>query len=194
MNEVHLQLLASPEWAAYLRDELLPWVLGGVELGDHVLEVGPGPGLTTDVLRQRVPRLTAVELDPHLAEPLADRLAGTNVEVTCVDATRLDAPDDSYSAAVCFTMLHHVPTSELQDRLFAEMARVVQPSGVFAGSDSAPSDDLRAFHEDDVYNPIDPKELPDRLTAVGFTDVEVEARDGGYRFRARPTGSYPGRG
>ena len=69
MNEAHLRICASPEWAAYVESELLPWALGDAELGDEVLEVGPGPGLTTDVLRQRVPRLTAVEIDDRWIPP-----------------------------------------------------------------------------------------------------------------------------
>ena len=51
MNTDHLRICSSPEWAQYVRDELVPWALAGDELGDDVLEVGPGPGLTTDVLR-----------------------------------------------------------------------------------------------------------------------------------------------
>ena len=52
MNELHLQILASPEWAQTLRDELLPWLAQAGEMGDDVLELGPGPGLTTDLLMQ----------------------------------------------------------------------------------------------------------------------------------------------
>ena len=50
MNDAHLQFLASPEWAQMLETELLPWLLESADLGDDVLEVGPGPGLTTDQL------------------------------------------------------------------------------------------------------------------------------------------------
>jgi SAM-dependent methyltransferase len=89
MNEAHLRICASPEWAAYVESELLPWALGDAELGDEVLEVGPGPGLTTGVLRQRVPRLTAVEIDDRLAQALAERLAGRNVRVVHGDGTSL---------------------------------------------------------------------------------------------------------
>ena len=53
MNQAHLEFCSSPEWARLVEDELLPWVLDGCELGDDLLEVGPGPGLTTDVLRGR---------------------------------------------------------------------------------------------------------------------------------------------
>jgi 16S rRNA A1518/A1519 N6-dimethyltransferase RsmA/KsgA/DIM1 with predicted DNA glycosylase/AP lyase activity len=82
-----------------VEDELLPWVLDGYELGDDLLEVGPGPGLTTDVLRRHAARVTAVELDSDLAAQLAARLAGTNVEVITADAKRLPFPAGSFSAA-----------------------------------------------------------------------------------------------
>ena len=70
MNEAHLRICASPEWAAFVESELLPWVLAETDLGDEVLEVGPGPGLTTDVLRRQVPRLTAVEIDDQMLAEL----------------------------------------------------------------------------------------------------------------------------
>src|SRR5437868_5929967 len=86
MNERHLQLCASAEWAETVRTEILPWAVNGRDLGDDVLEVGPGPGLTTDALRSRLAHLTAVEVDAALATALATRLAGTNVEVVHADA------------------------------------------------------------------------------------------------------------
>ena len=67
MNEYHLRMLSSPRWAEMLERDLLPWVASVADLGDDVLEVGPGPGLTSDLLRQRTARLTAVEIDPALA-------------------------------------------------------------------------------------------------------------------------------
>ena len=68
VNKAHLEFCSSPEWARLVEDELLPWVLDGCELGDDLLEAGPGPGLTTDVLRHKVAHLTAVELDPGTLE------------------------------------------------------------------------------------------------------------------------------
>src|SRR4051812_9799451 len=110
MNEIHLKLCASPEWSEYVRGELLPWVLDGRDLGDDVLELGPGPGLTTDVIRQVVPRLTVVEVDPDLAARLASRLATTSVDVVHADARATGFADQRFSAVTCFTMLHHVPS------------------------------------------------------------------------------------
>ena len=184
MNEIHLQLLASPEWAAYVEDELLPWALVGRDVGDDVLEVGPGPGLTTDVLRRHIARVTAVEVDAVLAAALAERLRGSNVTVVCADATQTCLEADRFSAATCFTMLHHMPTPEHQDRLFGELARVLRPGGVFVGTDSIDTPDLRLLHVDDTFVPVDPETLPSRLSAAGFVDVTVERVDHRVHFAA----------
>src|SRR5437588_3708492 len=143
MNETHLQFLASPEWARMLETDLLPWLVGVADLGDDVLEVGPGPGLTTDLLRERTAKLTTVEVDAQLAIALAARLSGTNVEVIHADATDSGLASDRFSAATCFSMLHHVPSSELQDLLFAELHRVLRPAGALVGVDAVDNELIR---------------------------------------------------
>ena len=186
MNHLHAELCSSAEWGDHLATVLVPWALGaGVELGGDVLEVGPGYGLVTDILRERVQRLTAVEIDPALASSLARRLAGTNVEIVEGDATALPFPNDRFTAAASFTMLHHVPTPELQDRIFSETARVLRPGGWLFGTDSLDSPDFREFHVEDICNPVDPLTLADRLARAGFTDVDLEVWAVGTRFRAR---------
>src|SRR3954466_6119080 len=66
MNKEHLEACASDEWRETLRDLIIPYALADAPLGDDVLEVGAGPGLTTDLLRADLERLTAVELDEGL--------------------------------------------------------------------------------------------------------------------------------
>src|SRR4029453_15286303 len=146
----------SEPWRRAVEGRLLPWVLRDVALGDDVLEIGPGPGLTTDVLRQPVPRLTSVEVDPALAAALEARLRGTNVSVVHGDATKLTFPDASFSGAVACTMLHHVPSPALQDRLLAEVRRVLRPGGVFAGSASLTSPLFRLLHVAATHVPVAP--------------------------------------
>jgi ubiquinone/menaquinone biosynthesis C-methylase UbiE len=174
MNTRHLQLCASAEWAETVRQEILPWALGGRDLGDDVLEVGPGPGMTTDVLRTSVVRLTAVEVDAALAAALAERMTGSNVEVVHADGTALPFDDDRFSGATSFTMLHHVPTPEQQDRLFAELRRVLRPGALLVGVDSIDRPEFRELHIDDTCVPVDPATLGARLHDAGFVDVEVE--------------------
>jgi SAM-dependent methyltransferase len=142
-------------------------------------------GLTTDILRLQATTLTAVEIHPELAASLRERLDGTNVEVICADATATNLPGDRFTGAVCLTMLHHVPTIELQDRLFSEICRLIRPGGVLAGQDSLASEELRELHVDDTYVPVDPADLARRLEDAGFIDVEVDTNEYAVRFRAR---------
>jgi SAM-dependent methyltransferase len=183
VNDEHLRFCASAEWAGTVERVLLPWVVAGRRLGDLVLEVGAGPGLVTDALRARVRRLVAVELDGGLAAALGRRLAGSGVEVVQADATVLPFAGGRFSAVACFTMLHHVPTVAAQDRLLAELCRVLRPGGLLAGTDGMDTPERRRLHVGDVFVPADPAALPGRLRAAGFTDPEVEVDPGADRFR-----------
>jgi SAM-dependent methyltransferase len=185
MNKAHLEFLASPVWAEMLQADLLPWLVDVADLGDCVLEVGPGPGLTTDILRERTSKVMAVELDSDLAAALATRLSGTNVTVLHADATRSGLESNSFSAVTCFGMLHHMPSGEFQDRLFAEVHRVLRPGGVLVATDSLDSEAVRRFHAGDVFVPLDPATLEARLQAVGFTDVSIAPCSYELRFTAR---------
>src|ERR1017187_6264205 len=106
MNLLHRWLCSSSRWKHILETQILPWTLDGLELGSNVLEVGPGYGATTDLLQDRVERLTCVEIDPALAEQLRRRTAGQNVTVLCESATEMSLPDKAFDGVVCFTMLH----------------------------------------------------------------------------------------
>jgi SAM-dependent methyltransferase len=186
MNAFHRRYCASASWARRVEDELLPWALDGVALGDDVLEIGPGLGVTTRLLARQVPRLTVLEVDERFVARLGREFGGRDgpVAVVAGDGAAMPFPDGRFSAAVCFTMLHHVPSPALQDRLFAEACRVLRPGGVFAGSDSQPSLRFRLIHTFDTMVVVDPATLPERLAAAGFAEVEVELRRS-VRFHAR---------
>ncbi len=183
MNLLHRRCCSSNRWAKSVKQELIPWVLADVELGDDVLEIGPGYGANLRVLIDQVPRYTAVEIDPAMAKRLQDKY-GPRARVIQGDGTATGLPDSEFSSVVCFTMLHHIPTPALQDRLFAEAFRVLRPGGVFAGSDGVPSLRMRLVHFRDIYNPVSPDTLADRLRRAGFHDVAVDTRGVRQRWRA----------
>jgi len=183
MNALHGWYCRSGHWRRTVEERLLPWALAGADLGADVLEIGPGPGLTTDVLATRVPRLTALEIDTALATALRRRQAA--VRVVEGDATTMPFPDASFSGAVSFTMLHHVPTAAAQDRLLEEVRRVLRPGGTFAGSDSTTSLLFRLAHFRDTMQLVDPDGFAARLGRAGFRDAEVRVAKGAFRFRAR---------
>jgi ubiquinone/menaquinone biosynthesis C-methylase UbiE len=182
VNLFHRWYCGSKGWARQL-EQFLPMTVRCVELGDHLLEIGPGPGLTTDWLRQRVPRLTSIEIDRKLADRLKARLAGTNVTVVEGDASAMPFPDSEFSAVMSYTMLHHVPAA-VQDRLLAEACRVVRDGGAFVGVDSTPSFRWNLYHLFDDRNPADPATFEGRLRAAGFAAASVQTWPGGFGWRA----------
>lgn len=185
MNLAHRWLCSSASWKKTVETRVLPWVLDGIDLGADVLEVGSGPGIATDLLHTRVAHLTCVEIDQALAQSLARRVAGRNVTVLHQDATAMSFPDATFDGAVSLTMLHHVPSADLQNRLLAEVARVLRPGGVFAGVDSLYSRSFRLLHLFDTMVVVDPHTFPERLRGAGFTDVHVDVNPYAFRFRAR---------
>ena len=184
MNGIHRWLCRSAAWRQALERTLLPWALEGINLGDDLLEIGPGPGLTTDLLRQRVPKMTALEVDPRLAVTLKTRMQGTNVRVMEGDATKMPFEDHSFSAVISLTMLHHVPSPALQDKLLAQAYRVLRPNGIFIGIDSTLSLLFRLIHLGDTMVTVNPDTFGARLRAVGFADISIDKRPNRFRFRA----------
>lgn len=189
MNAGHLEFCASPAWRQMVQEEILPLARADIDLGPTVIEIGPGPGFTTDVLRHQVATLTAVEIDPLLADALRDRLDGTNVEVQLGDATALEFPAGWFSGAASFHMLHHIPGVEQQQRALSELARVLRPGGVLVAADAGYSDGSNLFHEGDTYTPIEPESLVGRLGEAGFSDVTVHEHPLGWVCTARARGS-----
>ena len=185
MNRAHALICSSRWWARTVARDLLPWGLSRLQLGDDVLEIGPGFGATTAVLAERAPRLTVLELDPGYCARLQRRLDG-RVQVVQGSATEMPFPDDRFSAVLAFTMLHHVPALELQDRLLAEAARVLRPGGLFAGTDSLGTGTVfRLLHVRDTLVPVDPDGLPARLLGAGLQEPQVRRGGRSFRFRAR---------
>jgi SAM-dependent methyltransferase len=182
VNLIHRIYCRSGRWRAQL-SQLLPWATAGIPLaGATVLELGSGPGLTTDWLHPRVGALATVEYDESDATALRRRLP--DVDVYHGDATALPFSDDTFDVVLCFTMLHHVPTRELQDRLLKESQRVLRPGGVFAGSDSRWGPLFALAHLGDTLQLVDPVGLPERLRAAGFLDAATDLRRSAFRFRA----------
>ncbi len=184
MNRLHHWLCRSARWRRTI-EQRVPWVLADAELGQNVLELGPGPGLTTDLLRLMARRITAIEIDSRLAASLSSRLCGSNVAVVTGDATAMPFSDAQFSGGVSFTMLHHVPSPELQDKLLSEVWRVIEPGGVFVGSDSLQGLFMRLIHLGDTLVPVDPDRFGVRLEAAGFEVLEVEKTGDAFRFQAR---------
>lgn len=184
MNRFHHWFCQSNAWRKTV-GQRVPWVVGNVDLGDNVLEIGPGPGLTTDLLQLRSRRLTLVELDHKLAGALRARFSGDRVDVLIGDATTMPFPDGHFSAVVSFTMLHHLSSPQKQDKLLKEACRVLRAGGVFVGSDSRNSLTMRLMHIGDTLVLVDPDTFGMRLEAAGFNVRAIEKGKQAFRFHAQ---------
>lgn len=193
MNYLHRMLCSSAKWKDVVQRYALPWTLEQIDLGGEVLEIGPGYGAATEVLQRQARHLVCVESDRSLAQRLCRKFNG-DVSVRCEDATAMSLPDESFEGVACFTMLHHVESVPLQNKLFAEVARVLKPGGVFAGTDGLPGRFTRLLHLLDTLVLVDPETLPQRLTAAGFENVQVDVNPYAFRFRAwKPKSRSSGR-
>ena len=62
----------------------------GPTTADTVVEIGPGRGALTDILKERAAKVVAIEYDRALAAMLRERYAGSNVTIIEADVLSLD--------------------------------------------------------------------------------------------------------
>ena len=182
MNALENWFCSTQFWRNITRNQLLPWTLGGVVLGDQLLEIGAGAGAATPELSKHVPQLTSLEYDHALVARLAQRNGA--VRVVQGDATALPFTNGTFTSVIAILMLHHLRSSELQDRTFAEVLRVLRPGGRFCAFDIQDGWLNRVAHIKSTFVPINPQTLASRLTSAGFANVSVDLRRGAFRFLA----------
>jgi SAM-dependent methyltransferase len=100
----------------------------GLGPGTRVLEIGPGTGQATLDLARLGPRVTAVELGPHLAGVLRRRSEGLPVEVHVGAFETWPLPPSPFDAVTSFTAWHWLdPTIRS-----ARAAAALRPGGTLA--------------------------------------------------------------
>jgi SAM-dependent methyltransferase len=184
MNAYETWFCGSWVWRWVTRRQLLPWFLQGSELGDHVLELGAGPGAATQELALRAARVTSLEFDHAFAAKLGARVSGSNAAVIQADAAELPFADATFSSAIAILTLHHLRSSGLQNRAFVEIARVLRPGGVFLAFEIQDSWLHRVAHIRSTFVPVDPRSAVARLKSAGFSQAAVNLWHGGFRIRS----------
>jgi ubiquinone/menaquinone biosynthesis C-methylase UbiE len=184
MNRFETWFCGSSYWRYVTRRQLLPWMVEGSELGEHVLELGAGPGAATEELRLRAGRVTSLEYDHGFAARLAARLSGANASVIQGDAATLPFSGGTFTSVIAILMLHHLRSNEVQDRAFAEIGRVLRPGGVFLAFEIPDGWLNRVGHMRSTFVPVDPATASARLAAAGFSRATVDLWRSGFRIRA----------
>ena len=156
-------------------------MVAGNSLGDHVLELGAGPGAGTEALQRLAPRVTSLEWSHTFAAELAAKRGNAVVQG---DASSLPFANSTFSAAIAILMLHHLRTHAAQENAFREAHRVLRPGGSFLAFEIEDNLLHRVIHIGSVFVPIDRADIVDRLSAAGFSRITLDSRVGGFRFCA----------
>jgi SAM-dependent methyltransferase len=191
MNSAEHYFCSSSLWGYLTRRQLLPWLLSGARLGEHVLELGAGYGAATAALGNRVSRVTSLDYDAASIQRLRSKHGGDASAALRGDATRLPFADETFTSAVGILVLHHLQSRELQDRMFAEVFRVLCPGGVFLAFEITDTWLNRAIHYKSTFTPLTPGSAFARLTSAGFSRVSVDFRHGGFRLSAARAKQQP---
>jgi hypothetical protein len=69
--------------------------------------------------------------------------------------------------------------------VLAEICRVLRPGAAHFATDARDLDAIRAYHDDDVFNPLGDDDIGPRLERAGFVDIDVEVGEYELRFSAR---------
>jgi SAM-dependent methyltransferase len=205
MNRFENWFCASSFWRGVTRRQVLPFLLEGTALGEHVLELGAGAGAATEELRKRAARVTSLEYSQHLAAKLAARSrsinrnseangnfeAGDGIEraagngaVLQGDAALLPFRKETFSAVLAVLMLHHLPSREAQRQALRESFRVLRPGGVFLALEIENGWLNRITHIRSTFVPLVLEEIPSRLGAAGFRSPTTARRNGVFRVKA----------
>jgi SAM-dependent methyltransferase len=184
MNALENWFCSTSFWRNLTERKLLPWLLADVQLGEHILEIGAGPGAATRELLRRAPRVTSLEYDHTLARRLALR-SGRGAGIVQGDAAVLPFADRSFACVVAILVLHHLKSVALQDRAFAETHRVLRPGGIFLAGEIPDGWFNRAIHFRSTFTPVHPASLAARLASAGFgSDIRMDSQSSGFRFLA----------
>ncbi len=135
LNRIEKALMNNPVRALVQRLYEGPLLekLGGRTDGLHVLEVGCGRGVGTEIILERFGAATVhgFDLDPDMVEQARQRLApypGARWQVSVGDASSIASEDAAFDAVFDFGIIHHVPEWR---KAVSEVCRVLRPGGRF---------------------------------------------------------------
>jgi 2-polyprenyl-3-methyl-5-hydroxy-6-metoxy-1,4-benzoquinol methylase len=132
LNSIERAAMNNPVRAAHQHHLEAAWfrrLAGGALSGKHVLEIGCGRGVGSEVILDRLgaERVTAFDLDDSMVELARRRLHARPVSLSVGDVCAIDQPSGAIDTVVDFGIIHHVPDWQ---QSIAEIARVLRPGGL----------------------------------------------------------------
>ena len=190
MNRFEKLAMNNPIRAAIQRHYEAPLLerLGGKVEGMHVLEVGCGRGVGTELLLNRfgARRVHGLDIDPDMIAKAKRRLSRylpDRLKLDVADVTALGADDEAYDAAFDFAIIHHVPHWQAA---VAEIYRVLKPGGRFFFEEVTKHALDRLFYRIFLEHPSE-----NRFSADEFvSELERQGFDVGSRMTVKFLGDF----
>jgi len=160
---------------------MLPWLLGGADVGDHVLEIGAGAGAATAELRKRavmssvLSTIIFLPLNLHEERQCRRRASRCSIPALC---------DRTFSSAIAVLVLHHLRSREQQDRASQKLIGYCNQAPTFLLLKFPDGWLNRVIHIKSTFVPVQAEALEARLAAAGFVDIALDRRAGGFSVRA----------
>lgn len=155
--------------------------------GEQALDIGCGPGLTTETLARAVGTqgsVLGIDIAPPMLAIARHRCASLpQVAFERADVTRLPCDDGRFDVALASQVYEYV---EQIDAALAELARVIRPGGravlvdtdwesaVWASHDDARMRRVLEAWNEHIPHPQLPRSLRRRMEQAGFERVRVE--------------------
>ncbi|OLP44412.1 class I SAM-dependent methyltransferase [Rhizobium oryziradicis] len=133
-----------------------PWIASQLPLknGDHVLDIGCGPGWFWSSARDKLPKtldLTLCDLSEGMVKEAQARCEPLNFgafKCQQADASALPFEDQSFDAIIAMHMLYHVPDLE---KAIADMHRLLKPGGFLAVTTNGIGDSAKIYQLATVF-------------------------------------------
>ena len=116
------------EWLAEaFENKIRSWLARRFTPDDHVLELGCGTGIFSEMIAGQVRHLTATDFSPEMLERAGQRLSAyDNVEARQEDAGHTSFAHGAFDAVLAVNLFHHASEPAAVAR---ECNRVVRPGG-----------------------------------------------------------------
>jgi len=164
-----------------------PTAIAELRPGEVVLDLGSGGGIDCFLAARRVGpqgRVIGLDMTPEmikLARQNAKKVGATNVEFRYGEMEDMPIPDESVDVIISNCVINLSPD---KDKVFSEAYRVLRPGGRLAVSDIVTYGPLPEVVRSNleawagcVAGALDETVYLDKMRQVGFTQVEVTARN-----------------